>query len=269
MPLISILSSAYAPSATYLDETIASVQKLALPDGWELEWIVQEDGAQPSLEPRLRPLDIVNYQANGEQFGLAITRNLALSRVSGSLVQALDHDDILLPEALTTLIPHFGDPRVQWAIGQADDLLEDGTREVYKSAIPFGLVPAGAMNQWAVTHDGNWPIQCASLMMRTTILRALGGWTGIPNDDDVSMFAALSEIADGYYDEKLTWLYRHHPRQAHRMPRSMSRSIEGRRIALQRAYAMRASGLLFDPAAQGEADIPSMRLGQPVKQRGQ
>ena len=44
MPLISILSSVYGPSATYLDETIASVQKLALPNGWELEWVVQEDG---------------------------------------------------------------------------------------------------------------------------------------------------------------------------------------------------------------------------------
>ena len=105
MPLISILSSVYAPSATHLDETIASVQKLALPDGWELEWVVQEDGAEPSLGDRLRTLDIVNYQANSAQFGLAVTRNLALARVSGSLVQALDHDDILLPEALTTLTP--------------------------------------------------------------------------------------------------------------------------------------------------------------------
>ena len=149
MPLISILSSVYGPSATYLDETIASVRNLALPDGWELEWVVQEDGAEPSLADRLKSLEIVNYQANNAQLGIAITRNLALSRVSGSLVQALDHDDILLPRALTTLIPHFDDRRVQWAIGQADDLLPDGTREVYKSAIPFGLTPAGAMNQWA------------------------------------------------------------------------------------------------------------------------
>src|SRR5580693_1094769 len=165
MPLISILSTVYGPSATYLDETIASVQGLTLPAGWEIEWIVQEDGAEPSLADRLKPIDIIDYQANNAQLGLALTRNLALSRVSGSLVQALDHDDILLPGALTTLIPRFGDARVQWAIGQADDLLPDGTREVYKSAIPFGLTRAGTMNQWAFAHDGNWPIQCAALMM--------------------------------------------------------------------------------------------------------
>jgi glycosyltransferase involved in cell wall biosynthesis len=268
MPLISILSSVYAPSATYLDETIASVQKLALPDGWELEWVVQEDGAEPSLDDRLRTLDIVNYQANSAQFGLAITRNLALARVSGSLVQSLDHDDILLPEALTALIPRFDDPQVQWAIGQADDLLPDGTHAVYKSAIPFGLIPAGTMNHWAATHDGNWPIQCAALMMRTTPLRALGGWTGIPHDDDVSMFAALSEITDGYYDEKLTWLYRHHPLQLSRTPHAISRSAEGRRIALQRAHAMRSSGLLFDPDRQTNSHASDIDLGEPVKQRG-
>ena len=268
MPLISILSSAYGPSATYLDETIASVQNLDVPTGWELEWVIQEDGAEPSLADRLKALDIVNYQANNAQLGIAITRNLALSRVSGSIVQSLDHDDILLPGALKTLILHFDDRRVQWAIGQADDLLPDGTREVYKSAIPFGLICSGTMNQWAVEHDGNWPIQCAALMMRTTTLRALGGWTGIPYDDDVSMFAALSEITDGYYEEELTWLYRHHPLQLHRTAASISRSAEGRRIALQRAHAAQASGLLFDPAKQADISPSGINLGPPVKQRG-
>jgi glycosyltransferase involved in cell wall biosynthesis len=268
VPLISILSSVYGPSATYLDETIASVRNLALPGGWELEWVVQEDGAEPSLADRLKSLEIVNYQANNAQLGIAITRNLALSRVSGSLVQALDHDDILLPRALTTLIPHFDDRRVQWTIGQADDLLPDGTREVHKSAIPFGLTPAGAMNQWAAEHDGNWPIQCAALMMRTTTLRALGGWTGIPYDDDVSMFAALSEITDGYYEEELTWLFRHHPLQLHRTPVVISRSAEGRRIALARAHAARASGLMLDPAKQKDTDVSDISLGPAVKQRG-
>lgn len=268
MPLISILSSVYGPSATYLDETIASVQKLSLPTGWELEWVVQEDGASPSLADRLQALDIVDYQANNAQLGIAITRNLALSRVSGGLVQSLDHDDILLPGALTTLVAHFDDPRVQWAIGQADDLLPDGTREIYRSAIPFGLTRAGAMNQWAATHDGNWPIQCAALMIRTNTLRALGGWTGIPYDDDVAMFAALSGITDGYYDEELTWLYRQHPLQLHRTPVSIARSAEGRRIALQRAHAMRASGLLFNPAKQADIDNLDLSIGPPVKQRG-
>jgi len=37
-------------------------------------------------------------------------------------------------------------------------------------------------------------------MMRTEALRALRGWTGIPYDDEVATFAALSEVSDGYHD---------------------------------------------------------------------
>jgi hypothetical protein len=48
----------------------------------------------------------------------------------------------------------------------------------------------------------------------------------------------------------------------------MSRSEEGRRIALQRAHAMRASGLTFDPAKQTDIEISDISLGPPVKQRG-
>ena len=105
-------------------------------------------------------------------------------------------------------------------------------------------------------------------MIQTTTLLALGGWTGIPYDDDVSMFAALSEITDGYYEEELTWLYRHHPLQLHRTPAVISRSAEGRRIALARAHAVRVSGLMFDPAKQNDTDVPDISLGPPVKQRG-
>jgi hypothetical protein len=40
---------------------------------------------------------------------------------------------------------------------------------------------------WRARADG------AALMMRTQALRALGGWTGIPCDDEVATFAALSQ----------------------------------------------------------------------------
>ena len=268
MPLLSVISSAYGPTAVHLDETIASVLALTIPDGWEMEWIVQEDGEHPTLSDRLTAIDIVKYQANDARLGISSTRNLALSRASGSLVQALDHDDILLPNAAETLIPRFMEHPIGWAIGQADDLLPDGTRQEYTSAIPFGLTPAGAMNRWAAEHDGNWPIHCAALMMRTEALRALGGWTGIPYDDEVATFAALSEITDGYHDPALTWLYRHHPLQTHRSAASAARSADGRRIALQRAYAVRATGLRFGGALDDLGGLEKMELGPPVKQRG-
>src|SRR5579859_6229856 len=246
MPLLSIITAAYSPTATFLSETMASVAAQEMPDGWELEWIVQEDGPKSSLVDTLKSLDIVQYRANGDKLGIAPTRNFALSRASGSLIQALDQDDVLLSGHLATLISRFMEYPIHWAVAQADDLLPDGTRRAYPSDIPFGVQPAGDINKWAVQHGGNWPIHCAALMMRTSSVRALGGWVGIPYDDEVALFAALSEITDGYYDEAITWLYRHHALQVHRTETARYRSADCRRVALQRAVAVRAAGIRLD-----------------------
>jgi glycosyltransferase involved in cell wall biosynthesis len=246
MPTVSILTAAYAPTAKYLPETIASVREQILPAGWDLEWIVQEDGVGPKLADQVNELPYVRYQANNAQLGLPHTRNLGLSRATGDLVQVLDHDDVLLLGALATLVLRFVDYPIHWAIGQADDLTPDGTRVPYESALPYGFLPAGRVNAWATEHGGNWPIHCAGLMMRTAYLRALGGWAASPADDDVAMFAALSELTNGYNEPTVTWLYRHHPEQTHRMREWRAWSTEGRRIALQRAAAVRATGLHVD-----------------------
>lgn len=169
--------------------------------------------------------------------------------------QALDRDDILLPDALTTLIPRFVEHEIHWAIGQADDILPDGTRRPYPSPIPFGLKRAGEINEFAEAEGGNWPIHGAALMLRTATFRALGGWTGIPYDDELATFAALSQVCDGYYDEAITWLYRHHPGQLHRTETSRRLSAACRRIALQRAVAVQATGLSFAPSAASGFDV--------------
>jgi len=269
MPLISIVTAAYVPTAAaagYFRETAASVAALELPDGWEAEWIVQEDGDRPHLGGVLRRFPFAKHEPNGRQYGTAITRNLALARASGVLVQALDADDLLLPGALTTVIPRFTEHRIHWAIGQADDLMPDGERRAYPSRIPFGLMKAGQVNAWAAEAGGNWEIHCAAIMVRTASLRALGGWTAIPGDDELATFAALSEVTDGWYDSALTWLYRHHPGQLHRTPGAQERSETGRRICLQRARAAAAAGLaLADRAGFAGDDAAAVSVGPAAK----
>ena len=250
MPLISVVTAAHWSTADYIEETMESLRGQALPAGWDLEWVVQEDGANPSVGDKLRHWDAVSYAANGRQLGIAPTRNLALSRAAGVLTQALDADDLLLPGALATLIPLFADHRIQWAVGQADDLMPDGTRQSFKTPVPFGVLLAGQVNRWAAEDGGNWPIHCAALLMRTAALRSLGGWAGLPYDDDIGMFAALSELSDGYHHGDLTWLYRQHPGQITKTAQADLSEV-CRRAALQRAQAVRLSGLSLAPAPLG------------------
>lgn len=263
--LVSIITPTHGPARHYLPETFASIEQQHLPDGWAVEWVLQEDGPASDLSSELPTDARVRYSANGTKLGIGLTRNLALSRARGELVQALDSDDLLLPDALATLIPTFEDPTIHWAIGQADDLLPDGSRKSFPpySDIPFGRVPAGLVNTWAKNHQGNWPIHCAGLMLRTSSLRALGGWGGAPTDDDLVMFAALAEAADGYFTDALTWLYRQHPEQTIRSDHQQRWSEACRRLALQRAAAVQTAGLHLTTAPDQANE--ALEVGPPIK----
>jgi glycosyltransferase involved in cell wall biosynthesis len=269
VPTVSIITAAYAPSAAYLPETVASVQAQSLPAGWRLEWIVQEDGTAPSLAHHFARVPFARYEANGAQLGIASTRNLGLSRATGDLVQVLDSDDVLLPDALISLIPKFEEHRIHWAVGQADDLMPDGSRVSWKSALEYGIVTAGSVNRWAEENGGNWPIHCAGLMLRAISLRAIGGWVGLPGDEDIAMFAALSEISDGYNLDGVTWLYRQHPQQITRTKGALHLSEDCRRLALQRAKAVQIAGLNFGSDHQFDFDreVHKVNVGPPAKEQ--
>ncbi|WP_235926110.1 glycosyltransferase family 2 protein [Actinokineospora pegani] len=259
---LSIITAAYAPLSAYFHETIRSVEQQTLPSGWDVEWLVQEDGEKPGVEGMLIDVPFAKYTSNKAHTGIAATRNLALTRATGDVVQMLDHDDILLPGALETLLPHFEDENTHWVVGQADDLLSNGERRNYESALPFGKVEPGAVNDWAIKHDGNWPIHCAGLLMRTQMVRAFGGWGGSPVDDDIIMFSALSECTAGMNEKTTTWLYRIHDRQTHKSAQWRERSRDGRQIALDRVRAIRAIGLSI---TGGGADVPPLSVGPAAK----
>lgn len=259
MPKVSIITAAYAPSAEFLAETIASVTLQELPSGWDLEWIVQEDGEHPVLESSFSKIPYVKYAANERQLGIPGTRNLALDRATGGLLRVLDSDDVLLPGALSSLIPYFTSGQIHWAVGQADDLMTDGRRVKWEPLIPVGVVKAGAVNDYAIENGGNWPIHCAGLMARTDTVRAVGGWAGTPNDEDIVMFAALSEMCDGVNDESVTWLYRQHSGQITRTNAWRGNSETGRRIALHRIQAVRSLRMALNAERMPDLEVAGGR----------
>ena len=147
MPLLSVLTAVHAGAATFLAEAGASALDQELPDGWDLEWIVQEDGALSDAVRDALPDDDdrVKHAANGEHLGTATTRNFGLARLQGRYVQNLDADDLLLPGALTRIVTSIEEhDGLHWAFGQADDLMPDGRRVSFEPWIP----PYGRMPSW-------------------------------------------------------------------------------------------------------------------------
>src|SRR5829696_5754498 len=156
MPLVSVITAAYAPKAGYLPDTAASVAAQQLPPGWELEWLVQEDGDGPSLLDVVAGVPSARYEANDALLGIAATRNLALSRARGELLRVLDHDDVLLPGALGLgLAPFVAAPGTWWAFTAADELDPVGRRRAQPAPPVAGAVPRGVLGL-ITDASGRW-----------------------------------------------------------------------------------------------------------------
>jgi glycosyltransferase involved in cell wall biosynthesis len=236
MPLISVITAVFEPVTAYLREAAASVAAQRLPAGWDLEWLVQEDGETPVAR------DLVpeaSYEANGARLGTATTRNLALSRARGELVAVLDHDDVLLPPGLATLIEAFrSHPGIGWAVGQADDLI-DGRRVPFALRYPCGLVPAGQIGK-LYEETGLCQVACAGLVMPADVVRAFGGSGALPRAQDVALLIAVSEMYDGYQEPAVTWLYRKHPGQTTHPARADTWGPQQDRFIRRRLAAVRS-----------------------------
>ncbi len=87
LPRLSIITAVHAPNSAHLADTIMSVQRQKLPPEWSLEWIIQEDGEQPQLASLFEDVEVAHYSPNGFQLGIAATRNFALARATGDLIQ--------------------------------------------------------------------------------------------------------------------------------------------------------------------------------------
>ena len=243
MPLLSILTAAIGERPGLIAETGKSLADQELPDGWELEWVVQEDGPDPSLAPVIERFPFARYAAHGERLGIAMTRNLGLTRVGGELVQGVDCDDLILPGGLAIAVEAFrAYPRIHWVSAQADDLLPDGTRVVFEPYLRPGIVEPGVVGAFVEERD-LVPIACPGLMMRTATMRALGGWAANPRWDDTALFVALAELAPGYVTPEVTWLYRQHTGQTSRQSSWPALRAELWVAVRQRISALREVGL--------------------------
>jgi len=210
MPLVSVLTAAHGERADLLVAAGNSLAGQELPAGWELEWVVQEDGDGRRFAEAVERFSFARYAGNGERLGPAGTRNLALARVRGELVHVLDSDDLVLPGGLAVAIAAFAaHPEVHWVCGQADDLLPDGTRVAVASHLPPGLIEPGMVGDYLTRYEMP-PIHPAGLTLSTRTTRALGGWAALPRSEDTSLLIAVAELAPGWLTPEITWLYRKH-----------------------------------------------------------
>lgn len=241
MPTISIVTATFDADPGVLAETAAAVADLRVPHGWDVEWLVQQDGpAHADTRAIVSQLPNAAYEPTDAKAGIPGTRNLALSRARGELVRTLDHDDLLAPEALQPAIAVMAEvPDVGWHTSDAVDLV-DGHERTFACAAPDGRIPRHRIvDHWLAYRE--IPVHCASLVARRDLLLRAGGWMGSPRSEDVGLLLALSADADGWHDHVPTFRYRISATQTTQSAWWQALQGKAHRLVTARAEALRAA----------------------------
>jgi glycosyltransferase involved in cell wall biosynthesis len=82
--VVSVVTPVYQPVPEYLAATYESLRNQVLPDGWQWQWVVQEDGQTGDVAGML-PHDDRISPGSGRRTGEAATRTLCLSHATGQL----------------------------------------------------------------------------------------------------------------------------------------------------------------------------------------
>ena len=210
--IVSVITPVYNPVPEYLTAAYESLAGQRMPEGWSWEWVVQEDGTS-RIAHEILPGDARISFCEGRPGGVAITRNLGLSRAKGSLVKNLDQDDVLTEGVLERDIAALADRSVGWSTSRVLDLLPDGSTVGFDGDPPVGRVEwPFVVDHWRA-HDYRLPVHPATVCIRRDLAVDLGGWMASPGSNDTGLLVAASVVSSGCFIGEVGLLYRKWPGQ--------------------------------------------------------
>ena len=211
--IVSVLTAAYQPVPAYLTAAYESLCAQVLPDGWEWQWVVQEDGQAGDVK-RILPDDPRISSGGSRRTGEAATRTMCLSRATGSLIKVLDADDQLTPGTLAREIDVLQQfPDVGWTTARVLDLLPDGSTVGFDADPAEGRIDVGQLLPYWRTNGYRLQVHPVTLCMRRKLIFALGGWMALPASGDTGLLLAANAITPGYFISHVGLLYRKWPGQ--------------------------------------------------------
>ncbi|MEV5480596.1 MULTISPECIES: glycosyltransferase family 2 protein [Streptomyces] len=211
---IIIVTAVHAPSAHYLPEAYRSICRQELPEGWEWQWVIQEDGRSDEVAPYVPDDERVIFR-QGRPGGPGVARTIALAHAEGEYLKVLDADDQLPPGALARdLAALEGDRSIGWATSRALDLLPDGSTAGFPGDPEPGPIERGAVLDFWKANGFRAQVHPATLFVRRDLVLALGGWMALPASEDTGLLLALNATSRGWFTPEVGLLYRKWPGQA-------------------------------------------------------
>ena len=247
--LLSVITAVHAPGAGFLPDAYRSLAGQRLPDGWEWQWVVQEDGETDEVGPLLPDDDRVSF-GQGRRGRAGTARTMGLGRAEGGLVKVLDADDRLTPGALARDIETLtANEEIAWTASGALDLLPDGTTRGFDDPEEGPIERGAVLDHWKA-HGHRAQVHPATLCVRREVLLALGGWMALPASEDTGLLLALSAVSRGWFIAEPGLLYRKWPGQVTAAPAHEDPAERGLRMSVvrERAEALARTGWEYRPS---------------------
>lgn len=206
-PRVSIITAVYDPPLDAFEDTAASVLRQSF-DDWE--WVLVDDcSSDPGVRERLRRLaasdpriTVHERLLNG---GIVAASNDALHQARGEFVALLDHDDVLTPDALATMVAAI-DPQSRDDL-EDRDALEDPTPQAwvevdYAYSDQDRMRPDGTLHapyskpDWSPERFRHHMYTTHFSVLRRSLVLAVGGFrSGYDGSQDHDLVLRVSEQA--------------------------------------------------------------------------
>ena len=185
----------------HLGETEQSVHEARV--HLDIQWVVVWDG---EASRQIKEADVV--LCGRRNSGIACTRNLALRHITAPLVTSLDADDLIVGDGARAAHARLHtDPALGW-VGLSRTLIDGApTRHTLAGEQHFG--PGQLSESWR----SPFPFHPNSVVLRTDLLRAVGGWPAVASNEDLGMVLRVSEEAAGLVIPDVLTRYRVWDRQ--------------------------------------------------------
>ncbi|RXS83796.1 glycosyltransferase [Streptomyces sp. TM32] len=248
---IIVVTAVHAPSAHFLPEAYRSLRRQELPEGWEWQWVIQEDGRSDEVASHVPDDERVIFR-QGRPGGPGVARTIALAHAEGEYLKVLDADDQLPPGTLARdLAALEGDRSLGWATSRAVDLLPDGSTAGFPGDPEPGPIERGAVLDFWKANGFRAQVHPATLFMRRDLVLALGGWMALPASEDTGLLLALNATSRGWFTPEVGLLYRKWPGQATGQPSHTETAERAARMAVVEARARQLAHFTWRYPAAG------------------